>query len=643
MIIRLPRFFAIAILLVVCGVGNAFGQAFLGQTFKACGTAKSIKHAFTISGTVISGPPSDKKPIRSSEVTLYEAATPSDIPQDNLPGCAVASTRTNLRGQFEMKFSNSPNPAAVLYLVAAGGNAGHGSNPNIKLMSVIKIGSVSNDDGSAITPIGTISATINELTTAASAYVYSNFISDETEIRDNSVGFLRSGFVTLNYTLLVDVPPTGTYGSVIVPSLNTLANAISRCVTDKRLSPGKAFPLCAQLFAATNNPTDTLAATININKAPANNVDAIFNLGSSGPYTPIVSEVPTDWTLALSFDANPPTKTGPFGIAIDSFGDVVSNTNQFMPPTDGGTVGGYAFDVNDNGWETVPANDALMEGSSTFPTDQLLNNPQALAFDQNQNIWVTNHQHKIGSVAELTGTGGQIYGEGGVGNDPAGIAVDIAGNVWVAAGDDVGELMGANGDTGRPISPADQGYRGGGLDGAQGIAIDSNGDVWVTNEAGDSVTELVGGSTPTYGSCTSPPAPGDTGCPISPSGGYIGGGLNEPEGIAIDGCNNIWVADLSGNSVTELAGGSTLASDNCTSAGTTGSPISPSSGYTGGGSGGLDGPDGISIDAGGNVWVTNTLNHTFTEFVGAATPIRTPIVRCIILEQEGLSCKPTLE
>jgi len=177
----------------------------------------------------------------------------------------------------------------------------------------------------------------------------------------------------------------------------------------------------------------------------------------------------------------------------------------------------------------------------------------------------------------------------------------------------------------------------------KGIAIDSNGDVWVTNEAGDSVTELVGGSTPTYGSCTSPPAPGDTGCPISPSGGYIGGGLNEPEGIAIDGCNNIWVADLSGNSVTELAGGSTLASDNCTSAGTTGSPISPSSGYTGGGSGGLDGPDGISIDAGGNVWVTNTLNHTFTEFVGAATPIRTPIVRCIILEQEGLSCKPTLE
>jgi uncharacterized membrane protein len=53
-----------------------------------------------------------------------------------------------------------------------------------------------------------------------------------------------------------------------------------------------------------------------------------------------------------------------------------------------------------------------------------------------------------------------------------------------------------------------------------------------------------------------------------------------------------------------------------------GAPITGSSGYEGGG---LDKPTAIAIDGSGNLWVSSSLNN-IVEFVGAATPVVTPIV-----------------
>jgi hypothetical protein len=90
---------------------------------------------------------------------------------------------------------------------------------------------------------------------------------------------------------------------------------------------------------------------------------------------------------------------------------------------------------------------------------------------------------------------------------------------------------------------------------------------------------------------------------------FTGGGLNGSEGIAIDGTGNVWVANTSNDSVTEL-----------TSAGVA---VSGSLGFTGGG---LSGPRGIAIDGSGDAWVANTSSGGFSEFIGAATPVITPLV-----------------
>ncbi len=78
------------------------------------------------------------------------------------------------------------------------------------------------------------------------------------------------------------------------------------------------------------------------------------------------------------------------------------------------------------------------------------------------------------------------------------------------------------------------------------------------------------------------------------SSAYTGGGLNSPNGIAIDGVGNVWVSNAHGNSITELSGSQSASP---------GTVMSPSAGY--GVDAGLGASDELAIDSSGNVWVTN--------------------------------------
>ncbi len=116
-------------------------------------------------------------------------------------------------------------------------------------------------------------------------------------------------------------------------------------------------------------------------------------------------------------------------------------------------------------------------------------------------------------------------------------------------------------------------YTGGGLDQPSGIAVDYFGNVWTSNLGNDSVTKL---------------AP--NGAPVSPSSGFVGGGLSlgsQPSGVAIDSAHNAWVANFGNDSVTELF--------------LEGAPISPDTGFTGGG---LSRPTAIA-ETGDRAWIAN--------------------------------------
>ncbi|MGA9642395.1 MAG: hypothetical protein WBQ72_13450 [Terriglobales bacterium] len=101
---------------------------------------------------------------------------------------------------------------------------------------------------------------------------------------------------------------------------------------------------------------------------------------------------------------------------------------------------------------------------------------------------------------------------------PSGLAVDAAGNLWVANNLDNNILVfGANYKQ-LPDETITQG-----INGPTGIAFDSFGNLWVADNRNNTVTEYTGG--------------------VQDTGATITNGISQPEAIAVDGLNNVWVAN----------------------------------------------------------------------------------------------------
>jgi sugar lactone lactonase YvrE len=128
-------------------------------------------------------------------------------------------------------------------------------------------------------------------------------------------------------------------------------------------------------------------------------------------------------------------------------------------------------------------------------------------------------------------------------------------------------------------------YIGGGLKNPQSLAVDASANVWVTNPSGNSVTEL-----------------SNTGAAISGASGFTAGAtLNAPYGIAIDQNGYAWITNSGNNSITQLAPG--------------GATYNPFSGN------GLGTPYGIAIDGADNVWVVNSGGNTLSGFSNNGSPL----------------------
>jgi streptogramin lyase len=134
--------------------------------------------------------------------------------------------------------------------------------------------------------------------------------------------------------------------------------------------------------------------------------------------------------------------------------------------------------------------------------------------------------------------------------------------------------------------------QGGNLSFEYSLALDNNGDVWVSERG--SVTKLANTAPPTIA-----------------LGPLTGGGISlnsNPEGISVDSSNNVWVLNDATNTLTELD--------------TNGNALSPATGFT---AGGLISSVrfGLAMDRSGDVWIGAT--SSMTELIGAAAPVATPL------------------
>jgi streptogramin lyase len=627
----LPALFST--LLIACGGGGS------GAAVSA-GTAQPLTQQVTVQGTARAG----TQVLHGASLTVYATAASEQSPH------AIGQTTTGSDGAFHLSVpcaENSESPQEI-YVVLSDGLAqpaatGQSANAAIRLVAML---------GDCQQMPATL--TINELTTVAAAYALNAFIQDDAiggsaPGLPNAIATLRSLVNPATGALAVSLPTqaacmgaTRARNCEATEKLDTLANALAACAVSTSSSSSECAVLfrCATAGAtgigsscvpppSATSPTDTWQAIISIARHPGIVSSAgIYSVATtSATYVPVLTAVPTDWSLALTFiggGLSEPTALsvdGAGNIWVANYDDAVSEfspTGAALSPSDGFRGGGLeesfglAIDANGNVWvcnEQSPAainaglgsvtelapNGAVLSDATGFAAGGL-DFPEALMVDAAGHIWIANYGNS--TLTELSGNGMPVSPEpgfkGGGMSFPVGISAGVAGNIWIV--DQGANRVSAFSTTGAALSPA-SGYTGGGLKVPQGIGVDRQGNVWISNYYGNSLSVF-----------------SNQGLALSPSTGYVGAGLDAPGGIAIDGAGQVWVANFDGASISELTGSAAAAP---------GSALSPPSGFT------IDSllqPFAVAIDPSGNLWVSNFGNDSLTEFIGIAAPVATPVI-----------------
>jgi sugar lactone lactonase YvrE len=314
----------------------------------------------------------------------------------------------------------------------------------------------------------------------------------------------------------------------------------------------------------------------------------------------------TDGTgAAASFD-------GPLGVATDSAGNVYvadSYNNTIRKITPAGVVTTLAGTAGVRG----SADGTGAAASFAYPT--------GVATDSAGNVYVADVGNstirKITParvVTTLAGTAGLTGSTDGTGaaarfGSPIGVAIDSAGNVYVAD----------HNSTIRKITPAGVVTTLAGTAGAQGstdgtgaaarfripggVAVDSAGNVHVADTANNTIRKITrAGAVTTLA--------GTAGVEGSIDGTRAAARFDRPTGVAADGAGNVYVADNDNSTIRKItpAGSVTTLAG---AAGLTGSTDGS------GAAARFDSPNGIATDSAGNIYVSEWGNNTIRKITPA--------------------------
>ena len=240
--------------------------------------------------------------------------------------------------------------------------------------------------------------------------------------------------------------------------------------------------------------------------------------------------------------------------------------------------------------------------------------PLGVAVDAGGNVYVADANNSTirmitpaGAVSTLAGSLGAESDVDGTGSaaefwDPWGIAVNGVGNLCVSD---------FQGETIREVTPAGvvTTLAGGLFDGPAGVAVDRAGNMYVADYGSQAIRKITpaGVVTTLAGSAS---VGGNWGVTGSADGTGSAARFNQPLGVAVDGVGNVYVGDTGNGTIREVTPAgvvTTLAGNpgNLGSADGTGSAAR------------FNQPEGVAVDGVGNLYVADRSNHTIRKITPA--------------------------
>lgn len=620
---------------VVCVLGMLVALLVLwsGSAQRALGAGES-----NLSGTVLAG----GKPWQGAHVTLSAGSRAG--------AALLAEATTREDGTFELTYT-APE-SGILYVSARADNA-----PRLHYAAVA--GTLGR--GASVEPNVVEKITVNELTTAATAFSLAQFI-DGADIAGSGPGLENAGaaFFTLAN------PDTGSAGGVITDAnnsanndslaiLNTLANLVSVCADPANAGCDEFLKLATA--PGGNAPQDTLQAVTNLVKNPTAATEGLYKIAQSAKlYTPALSAAPQAWMIALLYTDTNLYASG--RIAMDARGNMWTNNNWQPGTTDG------SLNINVLNASGAPILNSPISGGG------LNGQGWGNAIAQDGSVWIGNYHG--GSISKFSADGKPLSPDTGWTNGDTsfvqGMAFDQKGNLWIANNTGKDTPPGSGSVIVYPKGDPTQAFTvtGGGIDHPFAVQIDDLGRAWVTNggigfesdnleladKFGGSVTVInpdftiapfspitstdlrrpLGLALDSKGNAWAAVFDNGMVFQFSPdgkiAGAYKPGSALTPWGIAVDGSDRVWVAGFREPGVTLLCGADLSA---CPPGSKTGDVLSP--GEQGFQNKAFQHFTSIQFDASGNIWLSNNWSSLkpitggvgVVKVLGMATPVCTPL------------------
>jgi uncharacterized protein (TIGR03437 family) len=314
----------------------------------------------------------------------------------------------------------------------------------------------------------------------------------------------------------------------------------------------------------------------------------------------VITTVAGNGTTGFGGDNGPAAsaQVQPFGVAVDSAGSVYiadAQNNRIRKVTNGVIT-------------TVAGNGTAGFGGDNGPaTNAQLYEPSGVAVDSAGNVYIAdtfnNRVREVsgGVITTVAGNGTEGFGGGDGGPAtsaqlfyPSGVAVDSASNLYIADTDGQRIRKVANGVIttvagGSAASPGDY------LSFPDGVAVDSAGNLYIADTYNHSIRKVSNSVMTTVAGNGTHGFSGDNGPATSAQ-------LYYPSGVAVDSAGNLYIADTDNTRIRKISNGAIV-----TVAGNGGFGFSGDGGPAA--SAQLYDPRGVAVDSAGNVYVADTANN----------------------------------